>query len=250
MDFGSRFIRITARLGFSSGVVVALSHFRMRVLVVEDEPTIRSQLCKVLRGENYAVDEAEDGEVALYKVAEWPYDLVVLDVMMPNIDGFEVVRCMREKKIDAAVLILTARGGVEDRVRGLDLGADDYLKKGFELQEFKARVRALLRRKKQVFKNKLRARDVELDLATGQVEKAGRPVNLTGREYAILVELMSQPGAVVPRHQLYEGVVDESDDSISNPLEVHVCNLRRKLGKDFVRTFRGRGYALNVESTE
>lgn len=219
----------------------------MRILVVEDEGILRSQLVRALREENFAVDGAEDGEEGLYKVTNWPYETVILDVVLPKLDGFEVLRRMRELEITIPVMLLTARDGVSDRVRGLDLGADDYLVKGFDLKEFKARVRALLRRRRRIADNILQARDVTLNLGTGMVDRAGERVDLTGREFAIVAELMSNPGAVIARNQLYERVVDETDDSMSNLLDVHVCNIRKKLGRDFIRTIRGRGYLVEAK---
>lgn len=216
----------------------------MRVLVVEDEPMLRAQLVRALREENHAVDGAKDGEEALYKITNWPYETVVLDLMLPKMDGFEVLHRMRAQKINTPVMILTARGGIEDRVRGLDSGADDYLLKGSDMKELKARVRALLRRRKEVGPSLLRSGDVTLNLSTGWIDRSGERIDLTGREFAIVAELMSHPGAVVSRDQLYESVIDETDDSMSNLLDVHVCNIRKKLGKDFMKTIRGRGYMV------
>lgn len=216
----------------------------MRVLVVEDESMLRAQLIRGLREENHAVDGAEDGEEALYKITNWPYETVVLDLMLPGMDGFEVLQRMREQKINTPVMILTARDGIDDRVRGLDAGADDYLLKGFDMKEFKARVRALLRRRKEVGPTVLRSGEVTLNTSKGWVDRAGIRVYLTGREFAIVAELMAHPGAVISRDQLYERVIDETDDSMSNLLDVHVCNVRKKLGKNFMRTIRGRGYMV------
>lgn len=220
----------------------------MRILVVEDEPILRSQLVRALRDENYAVDSAADGEEGLYKITNWPYETIILDLMLPKIGGIEVLDRIRGHGITTPVLIMTARDGIDDRVRGLDSGADDYLVKGFDLKELKARVRALLRRQKKVADNRLQAGEVVLDLGSGMVTREGERVELTGREFAIVAELMSGQGTVISREHLYERVVDETDDSMSNLLDVHICNIRKKLGKDFVRTIRGRGYLVEAEA--
>lgn len=216
----------------------------MRILVVEDQPILRSQVVRMLRDEGYAVDESPDGVEGLYKVLHGNYDLVVLDLTLPLLDGIEVLRQAREKGTHTPVMLMTARDGINDRVLGLDFGADDYIVKGFHMAEFKARVRAMLRRCSLATTNVIQAGKVRLDLTTKRVEYAGEFVELTGREYGILAALMRRLNAVVSREELYHSVIDETDDSMSNLLDVHVCNLRKKLGKDFVRTIRGRGYMV------
>ena len=220
----------------------------MRILVVEDQSVLRAQVMRALREENYAVDGAVDGEEGLYKIIHGNYDVIVLDLSLPNIDGMDVLRKMRAAGILVPVILLTARDGVGDRVKGLDLGADDYVVKGTDMKEFKARVRVVLRRRSLVPATRIEVGRVCLDLATKQVELAGRTIELTGREYGIVAALMRRLGAVVSRRELYESVIDETDDSMSNLLDVHICNIRKKLGQDFVRTVRGRGYLVERTS--
>lgn len=216
----------------------------MRILVVEDEPVLRSQLIRSLKEENHSVDSAENGEEGLYKMQHGVYELVILDVMMPMMDGFEVLQQARAAGVDAVVLMLTARDSLSDRVHGLDIGADDYLVKPFNLKELKARVRSLLRRKSSVSTNVIRAANVVLDLNSKLVTKDGEIISLTGREYAIVEVLLRRKGQIVSKTVLYENAVDETDDSMSNLLDVHVYNVRQKLGKEFIKTVRGQGYIV------
>lgn len=216
----------------------------MRVLVVEDEPVLRSQLVRSLRDENHAVDSACDGEEGLYKILNGSYELVILDVMMPKMDGFEVLQRMRTSGASALVLMLTACDAVEDRIQGLDIGADDYLVKPFDLAELKARVRSLLRRMSQMQSNSIVIGEVELNLTQNKVFMNGCELDMTGREFGITEVLFRKKGSVVSRSELYENVVDETDDSMSNLLDVHICSIRKKLGKELIRTVRGRGYIV------
>jgi two-component system OmpR family response regulator len=215
----------------------------MRVLVVEDEPDLRRGLVQVLREEGYAVDEAGDGEEGLYKAATWEYDAVLLDIMLPRLDGWEVLRRLRRER-KTPVLILTARDAVNDRVRGLDIGGDDYLVKPFELAELLARLRALIRRSAGQAVSALTIGDVVIDTAARQVTQAGQLVSLTAREYALVELLALHRGQLVSRSMIYEHLFDESEDSLSNLVDVHISNLRKKLGKDFVTTRRGQGYLI------
>jgi two-component system OmpR family response regulator len=215
----------------------------MRLLVVEDEEDLRRGLEQALREEGYAVDAAGDGTDALYKAETWEYDAIVLDIMLPGLDGLEILRRLRKKKT-VPVLLLTARDGFADRVRGLDLGADDYLVKPFDLGELMARVRALIRRSAGAPSPVLTLGTVSVNTAARTVTVDGKVIELTAREYALLEYLLRRRGAVVSRTELYDHLFAEEDESYSNLLDVHVCNLRKKLGKDFIETRRGHGYVV------
>jgi len=215
----------------------------MRILIVEDEPRLLRSLARALREEGYAVDTAESGDDGLFKAMNWDYDAVVLDVMLPGLDGWEVLARMRKQK-RTPVLMLTARDAHRDRVRGLDTGADDYLVKPFDLAELLARLRALIRRSSGQAQPCLELGDVRLDTRARSVTRAGQPVTLTAREYAILEYLALHRGEVVTRTALYEHLFDETDDTLSNLLDVHVFNLRKKLGAQLITTRRGQGYCV------
>jgi two-component system OmpR family response regulator len=216
----------------------------MRILIVEDEPDLLKGLSKALREEGYAVDTAPDGEEGLFKAIETAYDAIVLDVMLPKLDGFELLEKLREKR-STPVLMLTARNRTPDRVRGLDTGADDYLAKPFDLDELLARLRALIRRSAGVASNTISAADsVVIDVGAKIVTQRGKPVELTAREYALVEFLAQRRGQVVSRADLYEHLFDENDDTLSNLLDVHVSNIRKKLGSDFIVTRRGLGYSV------
>jgi two-component system OmpR family response regulator len=215
----------------------------MRLLVVEDEPDLLSSLAQALREEGYAVDTAPDGEEGWYKAESWDYDAVVLDVMLPKMDGWEVLRKLRKVK-KTPVLMLTARDQTRDRVRGLDTGADDYLVKPFDLDELLARLRALIRRAANQARSLLELGDVVIDTAAREVKRGGQPVPLTAREYTLLEYLAVHRGEVITRTMLYEHLFDESDSTLSNLLDVHVSNLRKKLGHELIATRRGHGYCI------
>ena len=219
----------------------------MRLLIVEDEAALRNSLVKLFREEGYAVDAAADGVEGLQKANDFEYDAIVLDFMMPKMDGREVLRRLRHAK-RTPVLMLTARNSVEDRVVGLDLGADDYLAKPFVQQELLARLRALVRRNHSSGSVTIALGDVVVDTVARRVTKAGKAETLTGREYALLEYLAHRRGAVVTRAELYEHLFDENEDTLSNLLEVHVCNLRRKLGNGLIHTRRGMGYEIPAAS--
>jgi two-component system OmpR family response regulator len=217
----------------------------MRVLVVEDEPDLLRVVAQALREAGYAVDEAVDGEEGLYKASNWEYDALVLDLMLPRLDGWELLRQLRRTR-KTPVLILTARDAIADRVRGLDAGADDYLVKPFELIELEARLRALIRRAAGNAVAAIEIGDAVVDTVAREVRRAGQPVGLTAREYA-LVELLAQHrGQLITRSMMYEHLFDETEDSLSNLIDVHVFNVRKKLGKDFITTRRGQGYLIDV----
>jgi two-component system, OmpR family, response regulator len=215
----------------------------MRILVVEDEPRLVRSLAKALREEGYAVDTAESGDDGLYKAESWDYDVVVLDIMLPGLDGWQVLERLRRQK-QTPVLMLTARDAAPDRVRGLDTGADDYLVKPFDLSELLARVRALIRRSVGVARPEITFADVVLDTRARAVTRAGELLALTAREYAILEYLALHRGEVVSRTALYDHLFDENDDTMSNLLDVHVFNLRKKLGHELIVTRRGQGYLI------
>lgn len=215
----------------------------MRVLLVEDEKDLCRSLSRALREEGYAVDEANDGEEGLYKAESWDYNAIVLDVMLPRKNGWEVLGALRKKK-GTPVLMLTARDAVSDRVKGLDTGADDYLVKPFELPELLARLRALIRRSAGKGKSVLTVGKVELDQAAKEVRLGGKSIEVTPREYALLEYLILNQGKVVSRTELYEHLFDEDDSTLSNLLDVHVSNLRKKLGQEFISTRRGHGYCI------
>jgi two-component system OmpR family response regulator len=215
----------------------------MRILVIEDEPDLLASLAKALREEGYAVDTAADGEDGLYKAESWDYDALVLDVMLPGLDGWAVLQRLRQSK-KTPVLMLTARDTPRDRVRGLDTGADDYVVKPFDLEELFARLRALIRRAAGKTQNRLEIGQLVIDTAARRVSRAGRPVELTAREYALVEFLALHRGEVVTRTMLYEHLFDEDDSTLSNLLDVHVSNLRKKLGAEFITTRRGHGYCI------
>jgi DNA-binding response OmpR family regulator len=216
-----------------------------RILVVEDDPEIADSLVRGLTEEGYAVGHAADGEAARVALHERAWDLVILDWWLPGPDGLSVLRRYRQGGGDAPVLFLTARDAVSDRVRGLDGGADDYLSKPFDFDELTARVRALIRRRGHGPGAVLAHRDVRVDLAGARAERAGRPLDLTPKEMALLAFFLRHPGQVLSRARIYDQVWDESFDGLSNTLEVHVKELRRKLeahGPRLIHTLRGRGY--------
>ena len=215
----------------------------MRILVVEDEPDLLSSLAQCLREEGYAVDTAADGEDGLFKAESSDYDALVLDVMLPKLDGWEVLQGLRKSK-KTPVLMLTARDRSTDRVRGLDSGADDYVVKPFDLPELLARLRALIRRTSNQTRSNIEVRDVVIDTAARTVARGGEAITLTAREYALVEYLALHCGEVVTRSALYEHLFDENDDSLSNLLDVHVSNIRKKLGQDFIVTRRGHGYCI------
>ena len=215
----------------------------MRILIVEDEPDLLRSLARALREEGYAVDTAADGEDGLFKAESADYDAVVLDVMLPKLDGWEILARLRKSK-RTPVLMLTARNASRDRVRGLDTGADDYVVKPFDLPELFARLRALIRRSAGKTNNVLEIGDVVIDTAARNVTRAGEPVELTAREYSLVEFLALHRGEVVTRTALYEHLFDEDDDTLSNLLDVHVSNIRKKLGHEFIVTRRGHGYSI------
>jgi two-component system OmpR family response regulator len=215
----------------------------MRILVVEDEPDLRTGLARALREEGYAVDTADNGADGLFNAEANDYDAVILDVMLPQLDGWEVLARLRKQK-KTPVLMLTARDQSRDRVRGLDTGADDYLVKPFDLPELLARLRALIRRTTHQTTNRIEIGCVVIDTAARVVTQKGQTVELTAREYALMEFLARHQGEVVTRTQLYEHLFDEHDSSLSNLLDVYVSTIRKKLGAEFITTRRGHGYCI------
>jgi len=215
----------------------------MRILIVEDEPDLLRSLAQAFREEGYAVDSAADGEDGLFKAETYDYDAIVLDVMLPKLDGWQILASLRKAK-KTPVLMLTARDQTRDRVRGLDTGADDYLVKPFDLPELFARLRALIRRSANVSTNRIAIGAVVVDTAARSVTRDAAPVELTAREYALVEFLALHHGEVVTRTTLYEHLFDEDDNTLSNLLDVHVSNVRKKLGHEFIATRRGHGYCI------
>jgi two-component system OmpR family response regulator len=220
----------------------------MRVLVVEDQPKMRQLLCRGLQQGGYAVDTATDGPSGLERAMDSAYDAIVLDVMLPGIDGFEVLRRVREAERWTPVLMLTARDAVSDRVRGLDEGADDYLVKPFAFSELISRVRALIRRGGPSRPAVLRCGPLVLDPATRTTSVAGAEVALSPREFALLEMLLHREGAVVTRTELLDSVWDSSYEGVSNVVDVYVRSLREKIDRRFgvplIHTVRGAGYRV------
>jgi DNA-binding response OmpR family regulator len=206
-----------------------------------------------LEEEGYAVDVALDGEEAAFKVESTEYDAIVLDLMLPKEDGFSLLRRWRTKKIPTHILVLTARGALDDKVRGLDLGADDYLTKPFELDELLARLRALVRRGHQVKSPLVKIFDLEIDTAAHTAKRSGREIHLTPREYGLLEFLAFNRGKVVTRTMIWDHLYDENDESTSNVVDVYIRYLRNKVDKGFdpplILTRWGEGYMMRGEDT-
>ena len=224
----------------------------MRILVVEDEPAAANVLAKGLREHAYAVDIAADGGRALEQLEQTDYDLVILDIMLPRINGLEVCRRLRSDATAVPILMLTARGGLEDRVEGLDAGADDYLSKPYHFPELLARVRALLRRGPTFESSEMSLDDLVVDTRARRVTRDGTVIALTTKEYALLEYLIRRQGQVVTRGDIAEHVWDYSFDPMSNLIEVYIQRLRRKIDDGrpvrLIQTRRGAGYTLSADS--
>ncbi len=223
----------------------------MRVLVVEDSPRMARVLRKGLQEEGFSVEAAADGLAGLRLAEGGDFDVVLLDVNLPGLDGFSFLKRLRVKRSDVPVMMVTARDGVEDRVEGLDAGADDYLVKPFKFEELLARMRAVMRRPGTREEPVLEYGGLRLDPASGRVERGGEPVSLSAREFSLLRMLLANPDRILSRSRLYESVWGVEYDGVSNVLEVYVNYLRRKLeagkGKRVIHTVRGRGYLLGKE---
>lgn len=220
----------------------------MRILVVEDYPPVRTAVVSALRESGYAVDEVATGDAGLARGLERDYDVIVLDLMLPGLDGLSLLRALRERERTSHVLILTARDTLEEKTAGLDLGADDYLVKPFEMEELLARVRALLRREYAQKQPVLRIGHLEINTNTHGVKVGGAPVELTAREYVLLEYLALRTGQVVSRAEIWEHIYDDKANTSSNVVDVYIGYLRKKLerphGPRLLHTRRGEGYLL------
>jgi two-component system copper resistance phosphate regulon response regulator CusR len=224
----------------------------MRILLVEDEPRVARFIAKGLREQSYAVDIAVDGGAALYKAEIDDYDLIVLDVMIPLRDGFDVCRELRRQGVTTPVLMLTARDAVNDRVAGLDAGADDYLSKPFDFKELLARLRALLRRRESLRTESLRVDDLTINTTNHTVERSGRNISLTAKEYSLLEFFVLNAGKLVGRDEIGRHVWDENFDPFSNVIDVYVRRLRKKIdegsNRPLIHTRRREGYVFSAEA--
>jgi DNA-binding response OmpR family regulator len=223
----------------------------VRVLVVEDYKPMLRAIKQGLEEEGFAVDCASDGEEGAYKAHTASYDVIILDLMLPKIDGLTLLQTWRREGMTAHVLVLTARGNIEDKVRGLDFGADDYLSKPFQWEELLARIRALIRRGHHIKDPMLRVHDLEIDTAARTVKRGGKTIKLTPREYALLQFLAYHRGKVVSRSMIWDHLYDEHDENTSNVVDVYIRYLRTKIDKDFdpplILTRWGEGYMLRGE---
>ena len=227
----------------------------MRLLIIEDEIGILEALRKGLKWEGYAVDIVSDGYEAMEYLELNTYDLVVLDINLPGIDGFSILQELRKRNMDTRVIIVSANREIEDRVRGLDLGANDYLVKPFDFQELKARIRGLLRRKFVSEHNNLKYDGIEINLSSHKVTYNGEEIQLTLKEYGILKYLIQNKGRAVSSEELFEHVWDEHSDPFSKVIRVHIYSLRKKLihatgEKEIITTLKGVGYLLKGDSYE
>ena len=220
----------------------------MRILLVEDEPRMANVIAKGLREQSYAVDVAQDGAAGLYQASINDYDVIVLDVLLPERDGYEVCRELRTRGNATPILMLTARAAIDDRLTGFEAGADDYLTKPFSFLELLARIRALLRRDSQLRPEVMEIEDLVVDSASHRVSRATREVQLTAKEYALLEYLARRAGQLVSRAEIAAHVWDDSFDPFSNTIEVYMNRLRKKIDGDhplkLLHTRRGEGYIL------
>jgi DNA-binding response OmpR family regulator len=216
----------------------------MRLLLVEDDTMIGEAVLDQLRAEYYAVDWVRDGEMALTALQSQTYDLVLLDLGLPRVDGLDVLRALRGRKLRVPVLIATARDSVQQRVQGLDAGADDYILKPYDLDELLARIRALLRRAAGRAEPVYEHKGVSICPATREVSVQGQPVILSAREWAVLEPLLARPGMVLSRPQLEEKLYGWKDDISSNAVEVYIHGVRKKLGAELIQNVRGVGYMV------
>jgi len=225
----------------------------MRLLLVEDDPKIASFILKGMKAEGYAVDHASDGQEGLHMAVTEPYDAAIIDVMLPKLDGLSVIERMRKEKVNTPVIILSAKGSVDDRVRGLQVGGDDYLPKPFAFSELLARVQALIRRAGGLSEpTRLTVGDLTMNLLTREVTRGGRKIELQRLEFSLLEYLMRNAGRVVSKTMIMEHVWDYNFDPQTNVVESRICRLRDKIDRDFdrklIQTVRGVGYALRAAS--
>lgn len=223
----------------------------MRLLLVEDEKKVASHIKKGLIAEGYAVDVVENGQDVYSMVKTYKYDLIILDIMLPVKDGINVLKELRADKLDTPIIFLTAKNSTEEKVRGLDLGADDYLTKPFEFEELCARIRAILRRHESVKTTSLSIADLELNLVTHEVKRAGQKIELTQKEYTLLEYFLYNKGKILTRTMIIEHVWDQDFDSFTNVVDVFINHLRSKIDQPFnkklIHTVRGFGYVLREE---
>jgi len=224
----------------------------VRILVAEDHPTLSQSIARGLRDEGFVVDLSHDGSEAEYLTRTASYDCAILDIMLPGMEGWEVLQKMRAGNLQTPVLLLTARDAVADRVRGLDLGADDYLIKPFAFEELVARVRALVRRKHGKNSSALTIGDLEIDIAAKTIRRGKAEIQLTAKEFALLEYLAMRQGEVVSRTDIWEHLYDNEDENSSNVVDVYIGYLRNKIDKPFgtksIQTRRGHGYVLVADS--
>jgi two-component system response regulator QseB len=220
----------------------------MRLLLIEDDVALGEGILQALNREGYTVDWLKDGSSALHALLSETFDLAILDLGLPKLDGLEVLRLLRHSGSNVPVLILTARDATEDRIAGLDAGADDYLVKPFDVSELKARLRALLRRSAGRAKVLIEHAGISLNPGTHQVSYNNEPVALTPKEYQLLYELLSPPGRVMTRERLVQLLYGWNEEAESNTLEVHIHHLRKKFSSDLIRTIRGVGYLVEERS--
>jgi DNA-binding response OmpR family regulator len=225
---------------------------RMRLLVIEDYPPLQQSLTKGLREAGFAVDATRDGREGLWYATGNKYDVIILDLMLPGMDGLEILKKIRRKGRQSPVLILTAKDTIEDRVRGLNLGADDYLIKPFAFEELLARVRALLRRNYQEKNPCIRIKDLRIDLSAQRLWRSGEEIQLTAREYALLEYLAMRAGQTISRSDIWEHVYEFNASASSNVVDVYIGYLRKKIERpnrpSLIHTVRGRGYRLGAQS--
>lgn len=223
----------------------------MKILLAEDEVDLNNVVTRYLKKNGYSVDSVLDGEEALDYLEYGEYDLVILDIMMPKVDGFEVIKKLRNKGNHTSVLMLTARDSADDKVKGLDLGADDYIVKPFDFNELLARIRAVVRRKYGNSSNKLVIGDLILDISEKSVTRAGKQIELTGKEYEVLEYLMQSKNRILSREQIKEHVWDFDYEGDSNIIDVLIKNIRKKIdiedGKQIIYTKRGLGYVIKED---
>lgn len=221
----------------------------MRILIVEDDKKVAAFLQKGLREEQYAVDVCRNGEDAVYEAQVNPYDVIILDIMLPGKDGFTICRELRENNVLTPILMLTAKDSLEDKILGLSEGADDYLTKPFSFEELLARIRALLRRSQDYKTGSLKVADLELDPLRRTVQRGGTPIALSGKEYALLEYLLRNKGIILSQSKIIDHVWDRNYDGTSNLINVYINHLREKIDKDaevkLIKTVRGQGYKID-----
>lgn len=225
----------------------------MRVLIIEDEKDLAFIIKKGLEEEGYIVDEANDGEEGQYMAENYPADVIILDIMLPKMDGLTLLRNIRKKAINTPVILLTARDAILDKIQGLDTGADDYLTKPFVFDELLARIRTLIRRQSAVKESVVRIADLEIHTSTHEVFRGGKPVTLSAKEYALLEYLAYHKDEVVSRTDIVEHIYHEESDMDSNVVDVYINYLRNKIDRDqeqkLIHTVRGAGYMLKSKQT-